>query len=73
MTRATVTKIGDRLGVILSDEAVAALDVKEGDRLDLAKIEAILAEADDAETDAMIKSAEAIMAKRFNVLKALSK
>lgn len=68
-----VRRIGNSLGVVLPKEVLAKLRVGEGDELAVSETtEGVMLSAEDSETAELLRMAEAIMAKRRKVLKALA-
>lgn len=70
-----VRRIGNSLGVILPRELLTALDVDEGDTVDLVQTEdgRIELSAVDRDADDLMQMAEDIMAENRAVLRALAK
>ncbi|MBB35473.1 MAG: AbrB/MazE/SpoVT family DNA-binding domain-containing protein [Hirschia sp.] len=74
MTKVKIRKIGNSLGVVLPKDMLDQLHLAEGDHLDLTQNgEGLALSKSTDDEDALMAEAEAIMAKRFNVLRALSK
>ena len=71
---ATIRKIGNSQGVILSKEVLAMLGAKEGDIITFAPSpNGVLVSVSDAETEELRDLAADIMQRRRTVLKALAK
>lgn len=70
---ATIRKIGNSQGVILSKEVLAMLGAAEGDVIEFKPSEnGVLVSVSDEETRKLRETAKGIMARRRKVLKALS-
>ena len=70
---ATIRKIGNSQGVILSKEVLAMLGAKEGDVISFARSErGVIMSVSDEETKQLRDLAKGIMERRRKVLKALS-
>lgn len=70
---ATIRKIGNSHGVILSKEVLAMLGAKEGDVITFAPTPTgVTVSVSDSETEKLRTLAEGIMSRRRKVLKALS-
>ena len=70
---ATIRKIGNSQGVILSKEVLAMLGAKEGDVLTFAPTpNGVTVAVSDAETERLRALADGIMERRRSVLKVLS-
>jgi putative addiction module antidote len=74
MTNVKIRKIGNSLGVILPKEVLDALGAREGDVISFARTaQGLMLSISDDETQKLRETAEEIMERRFEALRALAK